>query len=214
MTTEREETRRERARPLAAADRRAAIIAATEPLLIEHGANTTTRLIAEAAGVAEGTIFRHFASLRELYLAVCEEAFNPSVTYDDMAAALADLPDLEAKLREAIDRLSRRMQRSMALMMALRPALASVPAPPDTKYPDGPPQFLVEANRALLDNLTTLLFEPHADELRLPPRKAALVLRSLTIGAWLPGLPRTNQPLSSDDVIDVLLGGILTRERS
>ena len=43
--------RRERARPLAPADRREAIITATRPLLYEHGRDTTTKLIAEAAGI-------------------------------------------------------------------------------------------------------------------------------------------------------------------
>lgn len=220
MTTDRDDTRRERAKPLAAADRRAAIIAATEPLLIEHGAATTTRLIAEAAGVAEGTIFRHFASLRELYRAVAEQAFAPRDEAETLAAMLAELPDLESKLRATIDQLTQRMQRGVLIMMSVRTALAAaepdgtVPGTFEGAHKHGPPTFLIEANKRLIDNLTTLLFEPHADELRLPPRKAALVLRSLTIGAWLPGLPRTNQPLSSDDVIDVLLGGILTRERS
>src|SRR5690606_40981582 len=52
---------RTRARPLSRADRRNAIAAATVPLLVEHGAAVTTRQIADAAGVAEGTLFRAFA---------------------------------------------------------------------------------------------------------------------------------------------------------
>ena len=41
-------------------DRRAAIVEAALPLLIEHGANVTTSQIAAAAGIAEGTVFRAF----------------------------------------------------------------------------------------------------------------------------------------------------------
>jgi hypothetical protein len=96
--------------------------------------------------------------------------------------------------------------------MAVRGALAHEPGGPGGEHPKGPPKFLIDANQALLANLTELLFEPHADELRLPPGKAALVLRSLTIGAWLPGLLRPAQPLSADDVIDLLLNGILTKD--
>ncbi|MCU1430433.1 MAG: DNA-binding transcriptional regulator, AcrR family, partial [Actinomycetia bacterium] len=36
------------------------IVAATLPLLLEHGDRVTSRQIAEAAGIAEGTIFRAF----------------------------------------------------------------------------------------------------------------------------------------------------------
>jgi len=204
--------RRTRAKPIPAADRRAAIIAATETLLIEHGTATTTRLIAEAAGVAEGTIFRHFRDKRELYRAVAENVFNPSRAGQSMAEVVEGKADIEDKLRAVTDLLAASSQRGVLVMMAVRSAVMEEPDPEGVRPPAGPPKLLIEANKALIDNLTRLVFEPHVNELRLPPRKAALVLRSLTIGAWLPGLNRTNQPLSSEDVIDVLLGGILIRE--
>ncbi|MER7556760.1 helix-turn-helix domain-containing protein [Nocardioides sp. NPDC126508] len=203
--------RRTRAKPIPAADRRAAIIAATETLLIEHGTTTTTRLIAEAAGVAEGTIFRHFRDKRELYRAVAENVFDPTRAGRSMAEVVEGKADIEDKLRAVIDLLAASSQRGVLVMMAVRSAVMEEPDPEGVRHPPGPPAFLIEANKALVDNLTRLVFEPHVNELRLPPRKAALVLRSLTTGAWLPGLNRTNRPLSSEDVIDVLLGGILTR---
>ncbi|WP_177191511.1 TetR/AcrR family transcriptional regulator [Nocardioides luteus] len=203
--------RRTRAKPIPAADRRAAIIAVTETLLIEHGTAATTRAIAEAAGVAEGTIFRHFRDKRELYRAVAENVFDPTRAGESMAEVVEGKADIEDKLRAVIDLLAASSQRGVLVMMAVRSALMEEPHPEGVRHPPGPPTFLIEANKALVDNLTRLVFEPHVNELRLPPRKAALVLRSLTTGAWLPGLNRTDQPLSSEDVIDVLLGGILTR---
>ena len=51
---------RRRAAMLPADERRAAIVEAARPLLLEHGEMVTTKQIAEAAGIAEGTIFRAF----------------------------------------------------------------------------------------------------------------------------------------------------------
>ena len=205
------ETRRTRATPLAPEERRAAIIAATRPLLIEHGSAVTTRLIAEAAGIAEGTIFRVFADKRELFHAVAEATVNPPGANEELARELAELPDLPSKLRHTIDRLAARTHQVLLVLMAVRSALVADQQTARTP-PDGPPAFLLEANKVLVDGLTDLLFAPHADELRLPPRKAALVLRSLTIGTWMPGLGRGEQPLSTDDVIDILLSGILRKD--
>ncbi|MEP9384776.1 helix-turn-helix domain-containing protein [Nocardioides sp. KR10-350] len=202
------QTRRTRAKPLSAEDRRAAIVAATRPLLIEHGGNVTTRLIAEAAGIAEGTIFRVFADKRELFWAVAEETINPPGGGEAMARELADLPDLDSKVRHVVGRLAKRTQEALMVMMAVRSALMKEPV----ERPSGPPTFLLEANKQLVENLTVLLFEPHADELRLPPRQAARVLRALTIGTWMPGLSRSEQPLSSDEIVDVVLNGVRKKE--
>ena len=54
------------------------IVEATLPLLLEHGEMVTTRQIAEAAGIAEGTIFRVFADKDELIAAVVEHAVDPA----------------------------------------------------------------------------------------------------------------------------------------
>ena len=56
-----------RAAALPPDERRSMIVAATLPLLLEHGDRVTTRQIAEAAGIAEGTIFRAFADKDEMH---------------------------------------------------------------------------------------------------------------------------------------------------
>ena len=66
--------RSRRAEALPADERRAMIVEAMLPLLLEHGEMVTTRQIAEAAGIAEGTIFRVFADKDELIAAVVEHA--------------------------------------------------------------------------------------------------------------------------------------------
>src|SRR3954454_10741580 len=67
-----------RAAALPPEERRAAIVAAALPLLAAHGTAVTTREIAEAAGIAEGTIFRVFADKEALIRAAIEKAFDPA----------------------------------------------------------------------------------------------------------------------------------------
>src|SRR4051794_41394142 len=84
-----------RAAALPPGERRQALIAATLPLVLEHGTDVSTRLIAEAAGVAEGTIFRVFPTKDDLIEAAIASAFDPSPLVDalgrvDRTAPLAD----------------------------------------------------------------------------------------------------------------------------
>ena len=74
-----------RAAPLPPAERRAALIAATEPLLERFGREVSTRQIAQAACVAEGTIFRAFPTKEALIDAVLDDIFAVESTCDRLA---------------------------------------------------------------------------------------------------------------------------------
>src|SRR5579862_7906225 len=94
-------TKTRRAAALPPDERRSMIVEATLPLLIEHGDRVTTKQIAEAAGIAEGTIFRAFADKDELIAAAVEAALDPG----PLEAALAAIPcslAFEARLAAAI----------------------------------------------------------------------------------------------------------------
>src|SRR5882724_9562192 len=94
-------TKSTRATALPPDERRSMIVAATLPLLLEHGDRVTSRQIAEAAGIAEGTIFRAFADKDEVIAAVIEAALDP----EPLETALTGIPvglTFEAGLAAAI----------------------------------------------------------------------------------------------------------------
>ena len=84
--------RRQRVPALSPEERRAALIAATIPLLREHGASVSTRQIADAAGVAEGTIFGVFKDKASLLKAAVASALDPAPLLRGLKAVDPVLP--------------------------------------------------------------------------------------------------------------------------
>ena len=77
-----------RARPLPPAERRASLIAAPRQLILDHGPEVTTRQVAEAAKVAEGTLFRVFPTRRDLIAATIADHLSSERLADIFAATL------------------------------------------------------------------------------------------------------------------------------
>ncbi len=187
-------------------ERRRAIVDVVVPLLLQHGDGVTTKQIAEAAGIAEGTIFRVFPDKAALLMAVAEETLNPSTASADLAAALAGCTGLRERVLVTTQRMHERSEKVVAVMMALRGVWMTQAADGREQHPPGPPQFVLDSHRALLDRLTEV-FEPHRGELAVEPRTAALLLRTLVLGARHPGAEQ-DQVLTPDQITGVLLDGI------
>src|SRR3954453_5603890 len=91
-----------RAAALPPDERRSMIVQATLPLLLEHGEMVTTRQIADAAGIAEGTIFRVFPDKDTLIRAVVDAALDTE-TLDRALSAIADGLPFEKSILAAVE---------------------------------------------------------------------------------------------------------------
>jgi AcrR family transcriptional regulator len=178
-------------------ERRAVIIDATFSLLLEQGAGVTTRQIAEAAGVAEGTIFRVFRDKEELLEAVADKAFDPEPTARKLEAVDLALP-LEDRLACGVEILQQRVATIWRFMTA-----AGLPKPPErhqtARGADAPEMQALAA-----------LFRPDRQRLRRDPAQCAQLLRAIAFACSHPAL-YPDQPLSADEIVTLLLDGIRHR---
>lgn len=186
-----------RARRLAPDARRHTLVEATLPLVLRHGAAVSTRQIAEAAGVAEGTIFSVFPHKEALMRAVTAAALDPAKTLAELADVDRTLP-LRARLGAAVEILQSRLTSVFGLIDALY--LSHPPVP----HPERPsPREMNEAfQQAVVD-----LVGPDTASLRVPATELAHVLRLLVFSGTHPRLC-DGAPLSADLIVSTVLDGL------
>ncbi|MGZ0145536.1 TetR/AcrR family transcriptional regulator [Kribbella sp. WER1] len=189
-----------RATPLPPEERRAAIIEATLPLLEEFGPEVSTKQIAEAAGVAEGTIFRAFGSKDALISAVLVTALDTSDLITGLAGVDRSLP-LRERTIAAVDVTQRRLSSVFKLMLSMR-----LRQPPDFKQTPldeaRRKRQADQANAAFAD-----LLRPDADQLRRTPEDVVRMLRLITFSGTHPMISG-GQVLTAEEIVDFAFDGV------
>lgn len=182
---------RTRAPAMSVEDRRSAIVAAAVPLFLEGGLAVRTREVAEAAGIAEGTLFRAFADKDDLIEAVITAALDPAPVDEALDAIDPDLP-LEGRLAAAVDVLRDRVTTFHRVL-----ALAGSTVPGRLR-PGGAPDHLPRLEA---------LIGPDTARLRLSPTEIAHLLRGTVVANVHPSF-HPGRPRSSAEIVDLLLHGV------
>ena len=177
---------------------RAKLIEATRSVVREVGyAHASTRAIAQAAGVAEGTIYRHFPDKASLFFAAVLESNAPIVAWVATLPARAGEGTLEANLTDALVRLAGLRDQIIPLELAIAadPELAAqrrrAMAAAGSSLPPGPPEAVA----------AYLAAEQRLGRIRedIDPREAAAVLLGALFAlAGMPGIG--DEGLSPDRV--------------
>ena len=185
---------RVRAPRLSPEDRRAALLEGVIPLVQEHGRDISTRQIAEACGVAEGTVFRAFGTKEALIEAAIARYFEPQRFAEALTAVPRSLP-VEEKLRVVLRLLQERLRGVVGILAAVRGP--------------GPELDLHRGDRRWLEPLRDLL-APDADRLTVPVDTVGQYLLLVAVATSLPHVAEEFAALSADDLVRLVSRGVLT----
>lgn len=178
-------------------DRRKSILDAAMPLFMSQGSDVTTKQIAEAAGIAEGTVFRAFADKDELIHAVVHRYMDPEPTLTALGAIDIGLP-LEDKVTQVVHIIRARFAGVIGIMDAL-----------GLRQPTHHPPHRLQATdkQHHSANVTLKLFEPHAAQLRIEPAAVVQYVRLMCFAVSVPTIVG-DRVVTDAELVDFILHGI------
>lgn len=159
-------------------ERRQAIVEATWPLLLEKGPELTTKEIAAAAGVAEGTIFRAFETKHDIIHAAIFAAIRPTVALQALAE-LDSAQTLEQRVVAVMEVLIAELDRTRALFVHL----AGVGIGHGRPHPPMSAKSEPMDCRLQLFDSTTMALAPYAAELTVSAAIASKLLNALAFAS-------------------------------
>ncbi|TFV96384.1 TetR/AcrR family transcriptional regulator [Leifsonia flava] len=190
-----------RAKRLSRDERRAAILDAVVPLLLQHGRSVTSRQIAEAAGIAEGTVYSVFDDKEAIIDAAVERHMDTSSIVEAISTIPVDL-SLDSTIEAIVELVQHRVREMFSLMAAIGFGPPHKHKPRRMGSPDDDPVVPV----------VVALLEPHRAELRIAPRRAASLIRLTTLSMTHPILSE-GETFTARDITDLLLHGITVGHR-
>ncbi|HWH26580.1 MAG TPA: TetR/AcrR family transcriptional regulator [Pseudolysinimonas sp.] len=180
---------RARAQRMTPDDRREALVTAVMPLIQQFGRDISTRQIAEAAEVAEGTIFRVFPDKDSLIDAVVDKMLDQEHLNRALRGIDPTLP-LEQKLHSILFHLRSRFTEVFHLMAALGM--------------HGPPK---RPRREEWREIIADLLRPDEDRLSVSADQVAVYLRMIAFSA---SIPAVNEPyvFTTDELAALVISGV------
>jgi AcrR family transcriptional regulator len=188
---------RERARPLAPDERREAILVAVLPLLREKGRDVTSRELAEAAGVAEGTLFRAFGDKDSLLAAGLDKLIDPEPFRAELRRVASDLP-FEDKIAAIIEQLQVRFREVFRIMTLFQV--------------QGPPPRRGAAREEWLEIVHELL-EPDLHRLAVPVEMLGWYLRLVAFGSSIEPFNHP-RPFDAAELAGLVVHGVAVMDAS
>jgi AcrR family transcriptional regulator len=183
-------------------ERRDLLVDVTLNLLREHGRAVTTRQIAEAAGVAEGTIFRVVDSKDELVELAIARAFEPGALVERLEEIDPSWP-LRDRLVTLVAILQQRFRATFELMKKV-----GMVRPSDHVHDS--PEAVAWRQRML--ELLVAVVGADRDRLRVPPEEFVHVLRLLTFAGSHPHIS-DGRYLTPEEIVDTVTTGLLWPEK-